>query len=106
VVCQARGEVAGATDRGRLHPARQRLPRIWIRHLGRADADGDSLARLLDRERSVRNRSNLPPLTEEQIVAWAREYQKRTGAWPNENSGPIRGEDWANVNQALRTCGT
>jgi hypothetical protein len=66
---------------------------------------GESLARLLDRERGVRNLGNLPPLTEDQIVAWARAYYEQTGAWPNENSGPIpdsRGEDWANVNQALR----
>ena len=44
-------------------------------------------------------------MTEDQIVAWARAYHERTGAWPNENSGPIpdsRGEDWGNVNQALR----
>ena len=35
---------------------------------------GDSLARLLDRERGVRNLGNLPPLTEDQIVAWARAH--------------------------------
>jgi hypothetical protein len=66
---------------------------------------GDTLARLLDRERGVRNLGNLPPLTEEQIVAWAVGHRERTGAWPTENCGPIqgtRGEVWYNVNQALR----
>jgi hypothetical protein len=66
---------------------------------------GDSLARLLDRERGVRNLGNLPPLTEDQLVAWAVAHRKRTGAWPTENSGPIEGmhgEDWGNINQALR----
>jgi hypothetical protein len=52
----------------------------------------------------VRNLKNLPNLTEGQIVAWAREHHKRTGSWPTENGGPVhrsRGEDWANINQAL-----
>lgn len=46
--------------------------RLGLRTLER----GDSLARLLDRERGVRNLGNLPPLTEEQIVAWARALQE------------------------------
>ncbi len=69
---------------------------------------GDSLARLLDRERGRRNIGDLPDLTEGQIVAWAQEHRARTGEWPNENSGPVegtRGEVWANVNQALRDGG-
>jgi hypothetical protein len=35
---------------------------------------GSSLARLLDEQRRVRNVKNLPPLTEEQILAWADEH--------------------------------
>jgi hypothetical protein len=69
---------------------------------------GDSLARLLDRERGVRNVQRLPPLTEGQVVAWAREHHARTGGWPGEDSGVIprtRGEVWQNVNQALREGG-
>jgi hypothetical protein len=33
---------------------------------------GDTLARLLDRERGVRNMQNLPPLAARLIVRWAR----------------------------------
>jgi hypothetical protein len=64
----------------------------------------DSLAQLLARERGVRNVSNLPPLTEETILAWADRHRRRTGKWPNENSGPIEGapgEVWKNVTAAL-----
>jgi hypothetical protein len=53
----------------------------------------------------VRNVQDLPPLTEQQILAWADAHRARTGAWPTEHSGPIEGapgELWANVNQALR----
>jgi hypothetical protein len=66
---------------------------------------GLSLARLLDRKRGVRNVHDLPPLTEDQILAWAVEHHRRTGSWPTENSGPIHGtngEDWYNVDMALR----
>jgi hypothetical protein len=66
---------------------------------------GLSLARLLDRKRGVRNVQNLPPLTEEQVLAWAAEHRRRTGSWPTENAGPIygtNGEDWVNVDMALR----
>jgi hypothetical protein len=41
---------------------------------------GNSLARLLTRARGVRNPACLPLLTENKIVAWAREHQRRTGA--------------------------
>jgi hypothetical protein len=64
-----------------------------------------SLAQLLDRERGVRNKQALPPLTEEQIAAWADEHRAHIGGWPNEGSGLIpgtRGEVWYNVDHALR----
>jgi hypothetical protein len=63
-----------------------------------------SLAQLLARERGVRNVGDLSELTEKHILSWADLHHKRTGRWPNENSGPIDdapGEVWANVNAAL-----
>jgi hypothetical protein len=65
---------------------------------------GSSLAQVLDRERDVRNRKRLPPLSESQIIAWARRHRLSTGKWPSENAGPIegtRGEVWENVAAAL-----
>jgi hypothetical protein len=65
---------------------------------------GSSLAQVLDRERDVRNRKRLPPLSESQIIAWARRHRRSTGKWPSENAGPIdgtRGEVWDNVAAAL-----
>src|SRR5262249_38031348 len=67
-------------------------------------AAGSSLARLLDRERGVRNRKALPRLSEEQIVAWALAHRGRAGRWPTEDAGAIpgtRGEGWYNVHMAL-----
>jgi hypothetical protein len=66
---------------------------------------GSSFAQLLVAERGVRNIQDLPPLTQQQILAWAEAHHTRTGAWPTENSGPIHGapgEVWGHVNQALR----
>ena len=65
---------------------------------------GDSLARLLDRERGVRNRKALPRLTESRIVSRAKEHRRLTGKWPTESAGQIggtRGEVWNNVAAAL-----
>jgi hypothetical protein len=65
---------------------------------------GCSLARLLKEQRGVRNLSNLPALTEEQILHWADLHKARTGDWPTRTSGAIpgsNGETWRNVNAAL-----
>jgi hypothetical protein len=65
---------------------------------------GSSLARLLAEHRDVRNRKSLPPLSGDQILAWADAHHERTGQWPTRNSGPVAdapGETWANVDQAL-----
>jgi hypothetical protein len=46
----------------------------------------------------------LPPLTVEQILAWADAHHARTGRWPNTGSGPVAsapGEVWGNINIAL-----
>jgi hypothetical protein len=60
---------------------------------------------LLAEERGVRNRSDLPPLTEEGILAWADAHRERTGRWPRVHDGPIEnvpGETWSGVENALR----
>jgi hypothetical protein len=75
-----------------------------LRGGGRGLQGGSSLARLLAEHRGVRNKADLPELTEEVIVAWAAAHHERTGQWPSEASGPIvdaPGETWKAVNLAL-----
>jgi hypothetical protein len=65
----------------------------------------DSLARLLQRERGRRHRLNLPRLTEDGILEWARAHHARTGTWPNQSAGPVEGapgETWGSIEQSLR----
>jgi hypothetical protein len=65
---------------------------------------GSSLAKLLAAERGVRNPYCPPPLSERQIMGWARAHFRRTGEWPRASSGPISevpGETWTAVNTAL-----
>jgi hypothetical protein len=66
---------------------------------------GSSLARLLAEQRGKRNHMRLPPLTLEQILGWADEHHKRTGAWPNGKAGTVLsapGERWENIDAALQ----
>lgn len=63
-----------------------------------------SLAQLLAAERGVVNHKRLPPLTPEQILAWADAHHERTGRWPHEGSGPVLntyGETWRGISRAL-----
>jgi hypothetical protein len=65
---------------------------------------GLSLAQLLDAERGVRNKQDLPPLTERQILAWAHAHRARTGRWPSAESGVIvdaPDETWKAIHLAL-----
>ncbi len=64
---------------------------------------GSSLAKLLARARGVRNKQDLPPLTQEQILAWADAYFAAHGKWPTRNSGTIDGTDetWVGVAYAM-----
>ena len=65
---------------------------------------GSSLAKLLGEYFGRRNKKNLPDLTEEQILTWAKVHHDRTGKWPTSSSGEIAdapGETWLNVSQAL-----
>jgi hypothetical protein len=66
---------------------------------------GSSLAKLLADYREVRNRADVPDLTEEQILAWADAHHQRTGKWPRVLDGSITdapGESWSGVQNALR----
>jgi hypothetical protein len=66
---------------------------------------GSSLAQLLAAERGKRNKSWLPLLTVEQILAWADKHRERTGRWPNRSSGPVAdvpGGTWKDINGCLQ----
>jgi hypothetical protein len=68
---------------------------------------GSSLARLLEAEFGVRNRSNLPDLDYPTILQWLDAQHAAIGVWARKDSGPVMGqpgETWANVDAALR-CG-
>lgn len=75
-----------------------------LREGGRGLPGGDSLPRLLERHRRLRNRGHLPRLTVKQILLWADTYHRRTGRWPTYQSGAIkgtRGETWHAIHNAL-----
>lgn len=66
---------------------------------------GDSLARLLWRERGVRNPADPPPLCVDQILAWADAHHQRHGQWPIADSGAVieePDESWTAIDMALR----
>jgi superfamily II DNA or RNA helicase len=64
---------------------------------------GSSLAKLLAEHRNVRNLKGLPPLSIEQILAWADAHKATAGNWPNQKSGQLSGTDetWSRINGAL-----
>ena len=65
---------------------------------------GSSLAQLLAGHRGVRNTGDLPPLSIEQILAWADAHKAANGAWPNLNSRQVveTDETWDRIDNALR----
>jgi hypothetical protein len=66
---------------------------------------GDSLARLLERERGVHETEARPRLTEAKICRWAESHCRQTGAWPDEKCGAVAAapeETWQNINESLR----
>ncbi len=66
---------------------------------------GRTLAQLLAADRGVRNRKNLPPMSEPGILVWADAHFAQTGMWPDADSGPIPespGDTWMGVENALR----
>jgi hypothetical protein len=67
---------------------------------------GSSLAKLLCDKRGVRNRMELPELSEEQIMAWVDEYRAHFGRNPTRDSGLINGavgEAWSAIDAALKS---
>lgn len=64
---------------------------------------GDSLSRLLERERGVRNRLNAPRLTSRQVLTWADAHFAEYGEWPTvcDDRAPAPGENWNAINAAL-----
>jgi hypothetical protein len=65
---------------------------------------GFTLVELLDRHWGPRPRLFRPPLTAEQILAWAEAHRRRTGAWPTASSGEVVGapeETWRAIDAAL-----
>ena len=45
-----------------------------------------------------------PRITIEQILDWAEAHYRRTGRWPTQGSGPVRGvagERWGNIQSSL-----
>ncbi len=55
--------------------------------------------------RPKRLRAKYIPLTERKILAWCDDHLSRTGAWPNQDAGPVLatvGENWRAVDMALR----
>ena len=75
--------------------------RVGSRHL----PGGSSLIQVLGRKRGVRNPTDLPSLSVDQILSWADAHFRRTGQRPKYDCGPILdvpGETWAGVDSALR----
>jgi hypothetical protein len=69
-----------------------------------ASPGGSSIARLLAKQRGVRNCHNLARLTASMILAWADAFRARTGRWPKKNDGAIpeaKGDDWAAIDACL-----
>jgi hypothetical protein len=68
-------------------------------------AGGDTLPQLLGRRCGARTWSTMPALTEAGILAWADAEHRRTGRWPNEDTGPVAeapGETWLADDSTLR----
>jgi hypothetical protein len=75
-----------------------------LQHGRRGLPGGSSLPKLLAEHRGVRNRMQLPPLTDETILAWADAHRQRSGAWPTAKSGAVTeasGETWMAIQMAL-----
>jgi hypothetical protein len=74
-------------------------------HVGsRGLRGGTSLAGLLAKRRGRPRQVDRPPLTAEQILAWAEAQHTLFGAWPSKGTGAIgtTGETWLGVDTALR----
>ncbi|MBI1374527.1 MAG: hypothetical protein GC159_17555 [Phycisphaera sp.] len=65
---------------------------------------GDTLSRLLARERGARVKAMSVDLSVERILEWADAHHGQTGQWPNSYGGAVLGhedETWPAINSAL-----
>jgi hypothetical protein len=77
-----------------------------LRHGIRGLPGNSSLPQFLARNRGVVHGGWRPPLTVEQIMAWADAFHTDHGHWPTRDSGPIPGtrcETWNAIDKALAT---
>jgi hypothetical protein len=75
----------------------------FLRNGERGLPGGDSLALLLARL-CGQKKGRRPGLREKAILAWARDYYRKTGRWPTASSGPVAsspGDTWNAINLAL-----
>jgi hypothetical protein len=75
-----------------------------LRHGRRGLPAGMSLRSLFGRSLNPQAKGVRPPLTLEQVVAWAEAHHAATGSWPLRTSGAIPGapgEKWVNIDTAL-----
>jgi superfamily II DNA or RNA helicase len=65
---------------------------------------GTTLTQLLTKHRGVRNPKRLPALSTNQIVRWARRFQREHGEWPRRSREAIPGtfDTWFSVDNSLR----
>ena len=78
---------------------------VALREGRRGLPGGTTLAQLLAEHRQAPNIYTEPPLTAEQILAWADAHRAATGRWPSPLSGPVlhaEGEHWGSIDTALR----
>ena len=72
---------------------------------GRSLPGGSSLDRVLAEHRGVRNRTSLPDLSIDQILAWADAHHAAMASWPTSYAGPVQGapgETWSKIDGALK----
>jgi hypothetical protein len=66
---------------------------------------GDSISRLLVRQRGWRNKQALPALSVKQIRGWVMAFHLQTGKWPTRESGAVTGtpgETWCAADLGLK----
>jgi hypothetical protein len=79
-----------------------------LRKGGRGLPGGTTLRRLLVQQRGVPEQDTRPPLSVEQILAWADSYHETHGCWPNPLAGRVAGtgqESWGSIDRVLRQGG-
>jgi hypothetical protein len=74
-----------------------------FRHGHHGMPGGSSLSKFLEQYKGVKRGRTPPPLSEEQIIAWADAYFAANGKWPTIESGAVLGsrETWRNISSAL-----